>query len=111
MFNFKNFPASRLYTISKKIVDMAFFMGGYKMLYYEANICNYRFPDGKLCFDTRTLNPSINCPLCGGTGVVYKDPKEIIGIIIDTQDAPQRKREGIILTDTFRLVLPPRDTS
>lgn len=82
-------------------------MGGYKVLYYEAELCNYRFPDGKACFDKRTLSPSINCPVCGGSGVVYKDPIETIAIVIDNPNAPQRRREGVFFIDNFRMVTKP----
>lgn len=107
MFKFSDFPAKRLYTISKAIVDKAFFMGGYKVNYYSANVCNYTFPNGKNCFDERTLSPTINCPVCKGTGVVYSQPIETLAIVIDNPNAPERKREGVILTDEFRLILPP----
>lgn len=106
-FKFNEYPSTRLYSIAKNIVEKAFFMGGYKVLYYEAELCNYRFPDGKACFDKRTLNPSINCPVCGGSGVVYKDPIETIAIVIDNPNAPQRRREGVFFVDNFRMVTKP----
>jgi len=107
MFKFKDFPSERLYKISKNIVEKAFFMGGYKVKYYSANVCNYKFPDGKSCIDERTLTPSINCPVCGGSGVIYSEPIETRAIIIDNPDDPRKQREGVILYDTFRMITPP----
>jgi hypothetical protein len=106
MFKFKEFPSERLYKISKNIIEKAFFMGGYRINYYSANVCNYKFPNGNPCIDERTLTPSINCPICGGSGVTYNEPKEIRAIIIDNPDEPRKQREGVILYDTFRMVVP-----
>lgn len=105
-FSFKDFPSERLYKISKRIVDLAFFMGGYRVRYYEAERCNYVFPSGKSCFNEHTLSPSIHCPVCGGSGVVYREPIEIRAIAIDTQDKPQKRIEGIQFIDNLRLVVP-----
>ncbi|MEM0332909.1 MAG: hypothetical protein QXX30_00400 [Candidatus Aenigmatarchaeota archaeon] len=105
-FSFKDFPAERLYKISKRIVDLAFFMGGYRVRYYEAERCNYVFPSGKNCFNEHTLSPSIHCPVCGGSGVVYREPIEIRAIAIDVQNKPQKRIEGIQFIDNLRLVVP-----
>lgn len=105
-FSFKEFPAQRLYAISKRIVDLAFFMGGYKANYYEAEKCSYVFPNGQKCFNEHTLSPSIHCPICKGSGVVYKEPIEIKVILIDQHNTPKKKLEGVEFLDTVRLVVP-----
>lgn len=97
--------AERLYKLSSVIVDRIFLMGGYKALYFSAKRCNFVFPNGVTCFNNDTFSPSIDCPLCKGTGVVYDDPVETTVLAIDQPNNIQRQNEGVFYKDTIKLVV------
>lgn len=97
--------AERLYKISSVIVDRIFLMGGYKALYFSAKRCNFVFPNGKPCLDNDTLSPSVDCPLCKGSGVIYDEPIETTVLATDQPNNIQRQNEGIFFKDTIKLIV------
>ncbi len=104
-FNFNPQFSERLYKISSRIVERAFLMGGYKVKYFEAERCNFVFPNGKKCFDENTLSPSVDCPICSGAGVTYKPPIDTLAIAIDRPNKPRRESLGVLYIDSIKLVV------
>lgn len=102
----KIYGAERLHGIAKRIVDLAFFMGGSRGLFYKAVPCNYTFPNGQACYDSLRGTHSVECPVCRGNGVYYKDPVETQIIVMDSPQKLFRDKYGGIFTDSMRLSVP-----
>lgn len=102
-----DYGAERLNKISRKIVSLAFRMGGSQIDYYRAIRCNYQFPDGRTCWNKVRQTPSVDCPVCAGQGAYYIGPIKIPAIFIDSRDRVIRDKIGLKFTDNARLVVPP----
>lgn len=102
-----DYGAKRLNKIARKIVSLAFRMGGTPVDYYRAVRCNYQFPDGHFCWDSVRQTPDVECPVCGGRGAYYIGPIKIPAIFIDNRDRIIRDKYGVKYTDNARLVVPP----
>lgn len=102
-----DYGASRLNKVARKIVSLAFRMGGTPVDYYRAVRCNYQFPDGHYCWDDVRQTPDINCPVCNGRGAYYIGPIKIPAIFIDTRGNIIRDKIGVRFNDNARLVVPP----
>jgi len=102
-----DYGAKRLNRVARKIVSLAFRMGGTPVDYYRAVKCNYQFPDGHYCWDEVRQTPDINCPVCGGRGAYYIGPIKIPAIFIDNRNKIIRDKTGVKFNDDARLVVPP----
>lgn len=101
------YGASRLNKVARKIVSLAFAMGGSLIEYYRASRCNYQFPDGTYCWNEDRQTATPECPVCGGRGMYYQPPIKIPAIFIDASGKPIRDKYGIVYRDSARLVVPP----
>lgn len=72
-----------LFPISKLIADSALRMGGSDIAWHKAIFCPYVRDDGTPCYDESRGSSWIECPICGGEGVVYASPRFIKGIYSD----------------------------
>ena len=103
-----NYKSSNLNKVARKIVQLAFNMGGFKTYYFRAVRCNYTFPNGETCWDPVRQTHNIDCPVCAGTGAYYPGPPiEIPAIFIDNRGNIIRDKYGVIYKDTARMVVPP----
>ena len=102
-----DYGAARLNKVARKIVSLAFRMGGTPVDYYRAIKCNYQFPDGHYCWDSVRQTPDIDCPVCGGRGAYYIGPIKIPAIFIDNRNNILRDKYGARFNDDARLVVPP----
>lgn len=99
--------AKNLHVISKKIIDLAFYMGGSQGLYYEPVQCNFVFPNGRQCWDEKRGSYDSECPICKGSGHYYKDPIEIPIIVMDSPNIPRKDNKlGIVYEDMMRISVP-----
>lgn len=101
-----HFHSTRLNAVSRKIVDLAFTMGGSPGKYFHAVKCNYVFPDGTPCFDRHRSDHNIDCPLCKGKGVYYDTPKEIPIIVSDSTNPMTSDKYGVTFDDRVSLSIP-----
>lgn len=102
-----DYGASRLNQVARKIVSLAFRMGGTPVDYYRAVQCNYTFPNGTSCWNPKLQTATVGCPVCGGTGAYYVGPVKIPAIFIDTRGNVVTRKHGLVYKDTARLVVPP----
>lgn len=103
----KRYSAKNLHVVSKKIIDLAFAMGGSEGLYYEPIQCNFIFPNGRSCWDNKRGSYDNECPICKGVGHYYKEPVEIPIIIMDSPNIPKKDNKlGIIYEDSMRIAVP-----
>lgn len=103
----KNYSSKNLHVISKKIIDLAFSMGGSQGLYYEPVQCNFVFPNGRQCWDEKRGSYDSECPVCKGSGHYYKDAVEIPIIVMDSPNIPKKDNKlGIIYEDAMRIAVP-----
>jgi hypothetical protein len=72
-----------LFPISKLIADSALRLGGSDIAWHKAIFCPYVRDDGNPCYDESRGSSWIECPICGGEGVVYASPRFIKGVYSD----------------------------
>lgn len=72
-----------LFPVSKMIADSALRLGGSDISWHKAIFCPYVRDDGSPCYDESRGSAWIECPICGGEGVVYASPRFIKGIYSD----------------------------
>lgn len=72
-----------LYPVSHMVADSALLMGGSNILWYRAEFCPYIREDGRPCFDEKSGNAYIECPVCVGKGTVWGQPRSIRGVYTD----------------------------
>lgn len=101
-----HFHSKKLNAVSRKIVQMAFTMGGSPGKHFRAVKCNYVFPDGSYCFDNLRSDHNIDCPLCGGNGAYYEQPTDIPIIVSDTTNPLDGDKYGANFQDTVTLTIP-----
>lgn len=75
-----------LFPVSNLLADSALQMGGTDIMWHKAIFCPYVRPDGTPCYDEKRGSPWIECPICGGTGVVYASPQQIKAIYTDNSN-------------------------
>lgn len=103
----KNYLHSKkLNAVSRKIVDLAFQMGGSPAKYFNAVKCNYVFPDGAPCFDEKRGDHSIDCPLCKGHGAYYDEPVDTAVIVADSVNPLSTDKYGASFEDSITLSVP-----
>lgn len=106
-----NIPKSYLHSrklnvISRKVVDLAFMLGGSPGKYFNGVKCNYIFPDGTACFNQERGDHNIDCPLCKGNGAYYEEPKDISIIVMDSVNPLSGDKYGAIFEDNVSLSVP-----
>lgn len=75
-----------LFPISSLIADSALQLGGSDIAWYKAIFCPYVRDDGTPCYDETRGSAWIECPVCGGEGVIYASPRFVKGIYTDKSD-------------------------
>lgn len=100
------YPSSRLHPLSRKIVDLAFQMGGSPGRFFKARMCNYVFPTGKACFDELRNDYDVDCPICRGKGAYYDDPEEVPVIPMDAQNPLSQDKYGSAMEDRIQMSVP-----
>lgn len=98
--------ANELNPLARKLVDLAFAMGGSKGRFYRAIQCNYVFPDGTPCFDKERASYNVNCPLCEGQGAYYEKPIDTPIVISDEPASLERDKFGVMLKNAVRVTVP-----
>lgn len=101
-----HFHSKTLNPVARRIVDLAFAMGGSPGRYFNSVKCNYIFPNGESCFNQERSDHSIDCPLCKGNGAYYEDPVEIPIIISDSTNPLSGDKYGATFDDRVSLTLP-----
>jgi hypothetical protein len=95
-----------LYPISQTIAQAAMNLGGSDIRWYKAIFCPYVRDDGSPCYDENRGSSYIECPICGGEGVIYASPRTVRGIYTDNSNRVNESRSGIFLKGEKTLVLP-----
>ena len=72
-----------LSAISKVLSNAALDLGGSDFYWHKAIFCPYVRDDGSPCYDEDRGSSYIECPVCGGEGVIYASPVMIKGIYSD----------------------------
>lgn len=105
-FDFSQHYARRLNSVSRTIIERAFFMGGTHVRYFRATPCPYVFPNGEPCRDAArgTWNPE--CPVCQGGGALYEPPVDTVAIMVGNQHEMQGDKGGWGYGKTVRMVTP-----
>lgn len=98
---FDLFPASQM------IADAALQLGGSDIRWYKAIFCPYVRDDGSPCYDERRGSAYIECPICGGEGVIYDSPQTIRAIYQDDSNNYIQDRSGGFIKGEKTLSLPP----
>lgn len=75
-----------MFPISKLVSDAALRLGGSEISWYKSIFCPYVRGDGSPCYDEERGSPWVECPICGGTGLVWASPKIIRGIYTDNSN-------------------------
>lgn len=103
----KKYGSKNLHIVSKRIIDLAFSMGGSEGLYYEPVQCNFVFPNGRPCWDEKRGSYDSECPICKGSGHYYKDAIETPIIVMDSPNIPKKDNKlGLIYEDIMRIAIP-----
>jgi hypothetical protein len=92
--------------ISKLITGAAFDLGGSDIAWYRADFCPYVKDNGDACYDERRGSSWIECPICGGTGSIYRSPKYVKGIYVDNSNKFLPDGNGGFLRGEKTLSLP-----
>lgn len=100
------YPSSRLNPLSKKIIDMAFQMGGSPGKFFKARKCNYTFPNGTACYDRLRKDADIDCPICRGKGVYFDVPIEFPVIVMDSVSPISQDKLTASLEDRIQMSIP-----
>lgn len=95
-----------MFPISQLVSDAALRLGGSDIHWYKAIFCPYVKDDGSPCYDESRGSPWIECPVCGGTGVVWASPKYIRGIYTDNSNRYFPDGSGGFMVGDKTLSLP-----
>jgi hypothetical protein len=95
-----------LYPISQTIAQAAMDLGGSEIRWYKAIFCPYVRDNGKPCYDEDRGTVYIECPICGGEGVIYASPRTVRGIYTDNSNRYSQDRSGGFIKGEKSLALP-----
>jgi hypothetical protein len=95
-----------LYPISQTIAQAAMNLGGSEIRWYKAIFCPYVRDDGSPCYDETRGSSYIECPVCGGEGVIYASPRTVRGIYTDNSNRLRETASGEFLKGEKSLALP-----
>ena len=95
-----------LFNISRTIVDGALTMGGSDIRWYKAIFCPYVRDNGSPCYNEERGTSYIECPVCGGEGVIYASPRNIKGIYSDQSNTYVQDKSGGFIKGEKSLSLP-----
>lgn len=95
-----------LFPISQVIAQSAMDMGGSDIRWYKAIFCPYVRDDGSPCYDENRGTSYIECPVCGGEGVIYASPRTVRGIYTDNSNRLTESRPGEFIKGEKTLSLP-----
>jgi hypothetical protein len=95
-----------LYPISQIISQAAMNLGGSDIRWYKAIFCPYVRDDGSPCYNESRGTSYIECPVCGGEGVLYASPRTVRGIYSDNSNRVNESRSGEFLKGEKTLNLP-----
>jgi hypothetical protein len=95
-----------LYPISQTIAQAAMDIGGSDIKWYKAIFCPYVRDDGSPCYDETRGSSYIECPVCGGEGVIYASPRTIRGIYTDNSNRVRDAGSGDFMKGEKSLSLP-----
>jgi hypothetical protein len=95
-----------LFPISTLIADSALRLGGSDISWHKAIFCPYVRDDGSPCYDESRGSAWIECPICGGEGVVYASPVFVKGIYTDKSDEFVPDGSGGFIRNVRTLSLP-----
>lgn len=102
----KYYSSDRLHNVSRKIVQLAFQMGGSPAKYFKARKCDYVFPDGTPCYDEQRGDANVDCPLCRGNGAYYEEPVDVPIMIMDSTNPLSQDKYGFNIYDTIQISVP-----
>lgn len=83
-----------LQIVAQNIVKGALMMGGSDASFFKATFCPYVRDDNTPCYDEKSGSPYIECPICGGKGVIYLPPVDVKVIYNDQSNAFQPDKSG-----------------
>lgn len=95
-----------LLPISKIIADTAMSAGGSDIKWYKAIFCPYTRDDGNPCYDESRGSAYIECPVCGGEGVIYASPVYTRGVYVDNSNNYSQDASGGFVKGEKSLALP-----
>lgn len=95
-----------LFSISQTVADAALQLGGSDIRWYKAIFCPYVRDNGKPCYDEERGTSYIECPLCGGEGVMYASPRTVRGIYTDNSNNYSPDGSGGFIRGEKSLSLP-----
>jgi hypothetical protein len=95
-----------LYPISQTIAQAAMDLGGSEIRWFKAIFCPYVRDDGSPCYDENRGTSYIECPVCGGEGVIYASPRTVRAIYSDQSNRLSENRQGEVIRGEKSLALP-----
>jgi len=95
-----------LFPISQTIANAALELGGSDIKWHKAIFCPYVRDNGSPCYDERRGTSFIECPICGGEGVIYASPRTIKGIYTDNSNKYNKDSSGGFILGEKTLNLP-----
>jgi hypothetical protein len=95
-----------LYPISQTIAQAAMNLGGSEIRWFKAIFCPYVRDDGSPCYDENRGTTYIECPVCGGEGVIYASPRTVRGIYTDNSNRYSPDRSGGFIKGEKSLAMP-----
>ena len=95
-----------LFSISQTIADAALQMGGSDIRWYKAIFCPYVRDDGNPCYNEDRGTSYIECPVCGGEGVIYASPRTIRAVYSDNSNNYVQDKSGGFIKGEKTLSLP-----
>jgi hypothetical protein len=96
-----------LLPVSRLLANAALSAGGSDMFWHKAIFCPYTRDDGSPCYDESRGVSWIECPICGGEGAVYDNPKLIKGIYSDKSNEFVADSSGGFIRGDKTLSLSP----
>lgn len=95
-----------LSSVSNLVADAALSLGGSDFHWHKAIFCPYVDAEGKACYNEDRGTTNIECPVCGGEGVVYADPVFLRGIYTDNSNKFYPDGSGGFIKGEKTLSLP-----
>lgn len=93
--------------ISYTIANAALDLGGSDFYWHKAIFCPYVRDNGSPCYDENRGNAYIECPVCGGEGVIYSSPIGVKGIYTDNSNTYTPDGSGGFIKGEKTISFPP----
>lgn len=93
--------------ISRLLSSAALELGGSDFHWHKAIFCPYVKDDGSPCYNEDRGSSYIECPVCGGEGVIYASPQVIKGIYSDSSNTYIPDQSGGFVKGEKTISFPP----